>query len=63
MQLTIDLLCPKSEWDWQGNDPKEAQIALAEHIKTCGAPVVLNIEIPPVKDLAGLLKFVGDLSS
>jgi hypothetical protein len=61
MQLTIDLLCPKSQWDWQGSDLDEAQTELAEHIKTCGAPLVLNIEVPPVKDLAGLLKFLGAL--
>lgn len=62
MDLTIDLLCPKSQWDWQGNDPEAAQTVLAEHVKTCGAPVVLNIEVPPVKDLAGLLEFIGTLA-
>jgi hypothetical protein len=61
MDYTIDLLCPKTEWEWQGSDLDQAQSVFAEHIKTCGAPVVLNIEIPMVSDLAGVVGLIGAL--
>lgn len=61
MQLTIDLLCPRSQWEWQGNDPETAREELSAHFKTCAAGVVLNIEMAMVTDVAAAITLIGEL--
>jgi hypothetical protein len=62
MQLNvIDLVCPGTGWDWQGDDPTEAEAELVAHVANCPRPVAMSVELIEASpaDVARLFAAIG----